>query len=1101
MNILIWNSLSISQGDVFFFNNTFSKTLIRQCNALAKEGHSVDIIVTECTSQFSSKIDSSVKQIYFSNNEIFNLMGTYASYDRELYLAKNEDLIKSISLKIASKLRKSYDAILLWETPVPFLKYLFPSAIILNQMPGPFCKAPYPHMITIDLEGLYKQGTLYLNSSSVLNYQSTCSLFNDFKNTSTDIFSALNPFKKQLNYLEDQFKRLSLLPLQVTEHYNFKCDTKYNSQAEFLYDVLEKTKPDNGLIVTQYISKSVSDKCITPEFCQLLRRNYKNFFYDEVFDSVVAPSQYIVPQVDELVSCSSSLAFQAMMFNKKIRIFGKTFVEPYASKHFVSEYEKKNKYESCCKFILEKYSCLASNILEGKFLSNYLEEAIHKKKCNSIDKYPSLLELSNDYKENILLSFQQLDCKKELVKKNIIPNFKNSDLEKFQSLIKDASIKIISFDIFDTLITRNVLRPLDVYKILEQACYKFTHGKIANFCQLRCIAEVESRKLTNSNETSLNLIYKFIRDNFRIDNEILIKLKKLEINVEHRISTVQRYGKKLFAIAQSSQKQIIYTSDMYLAKDTILSLLKTNGYPINFPLFLSVEENASKKDGKLFDIIFNKLKISPNELLHVGDNNNNDYKIPNSKGVKTFRIQSPTQRINKNSSWKKLFDNYEGLASSISLSLIANKYWSDPNSNDNLSMFNDRNGETFGYSCLGPMIFGYTYWILQTCIEKKIQRIFFLAREGKFCKIAYDIISKNVKDAPQSEYLYSSRRALNVSTLENDEDIVNIASQPFTNNSNLKQLIISRFGISHAQIPGKYNTNLENNNLGKLKLIRASLDLKELIYMEAAKEKELYKYYIQNFNIGENEKIAIVDIGWKCRMQYNLEILLKRSIVGFYYSTVSNYEYGKLQGSNIIIYDHRYSSKLSKHFIDKNRHTIESILCCEDSSFIKFEKNGDTIKPLFDDKNDSKERKIILSNFKKGLTNFIKDINKVIYKDYIYEMPTDFIDTLVEQSCNSSDITDQKLYSKLYFSDQIGGIKEKICFDPISTTNPTTLNATKIEKKVNKKCINQLFLKFESKLLKLFISPKKYNKYLRSRNLFFKDSRNFFVKKYYKIFS
>ena len=394
MNILIWNSLSISQGDVFFFNNTFSKTLIRQCNALAKEGHSVDIIVTECTSQFSSKIDSSVKQIYFSNNEIFNLMGTYASYDRELYLAKNEDLIKSISLKIASKLRKSYDAILLWETPVPFLKYLFPSAIILNQMPGPFCKAPYPHMITIDLEGLYKQGTLYLNSSSVLNYQSTCSLFNDFKNTSTDIFSALNPFKKQLNYLEDQFKRLSLLPLQVTEHYNFKCDTKYNSQAEFLYDVLEKTKPDNGLIVTQYISKSVSDKCITPEFCQLLRRNYKNFFYDEVFDSVVAPSQYIVPQVDELVSCSSSLAFQAMMFNKKIRIFGKTFVEPYASKHFVSEYEKKNKYESCCKFILEKYSCLASNILEGKFLSNYLEEAIHKKKCNSIDKYPSLLELS-----------------------------------------------------------------------------------------------------------------------------------------------------------------------------------------------------------------------------------------------------------------------------------------------------------------------------------------------------------------------------------------------------------------------------------------------------------------------------------------------------------------------------------------------------------------------------------------------------------------------------------------------------------------------------------------------------------------------------------
>ena len=1099
MNILVWNSLTISQGDVFFFNNAFSKTLINQCNALAEEGHTVDVIITEQTSKFRKNIEASVNQIYFSNKEIFHLIGTFASIEKELYVAQNTELIKKISHNLSKKLRKNYDAILLWETPAPFLKYLYPNAIILNQMPGPFCKAPYPHMITVDLDGLYKQGTLYQEHLNILNYKNGSTIFNDFKNKTLDIYTKLNPFEKQLNYLKDNFNKISLLPLQVTNHYNFKYDTKYNSQAEFLYDALENSPKDTAIMVTQYISKLISDKCITEELNQLLSENYKNFFYDNIFDEITAPSQYLVPHVDELISCSSSLAFQAMMFNKKIKVFGKTFIEPFSSKNFNSIDEQKTKYENCCKFILEKYTILASSLLEGKFLSNYIEEAIIKRKNNSIDRYPSIREICKDYDNKLLLSFQTLGSKNELNKKNLIVDNKRSDLEKFESFVKDKSINVISFDIFDTLITRNISRPLDVYKILEQACYKYTLGKITNFCQLRCIAEVESRKLLNSNETSINLIYKFIRNNFNIDNEVLVKLKKLEINIEHKISTPQKYGKQLFSIAQLTNKRIIYTSDMYLPKDIILSLLKQSGYPIDYNLFLSVEEDASKKEGKLFDIILKKLKISPNELLHIGDNPNNDYKIPNGKGIKTFRILSPSQIMKKNPSWKQLIDNYEGISASMCLALIANKYWSDPKNNNYLSMFNDLKGDVFGYSCLGPMIFGYVYWILQNSINNKINRIFFLAREGKFCKIAYDILVKNIKNAPKSEYLYSSRRALNISTLTTDDDIVNIASQPFTNNSNLKNLINSRYGIDRELIPGKYNISLEYNNLGRLKLIKSALELKELIYKEAVAEQELYKSYIDGFNINPTEKIAIVDIGWKCRMQYNIEMLLGRPITGFYYSTVSNYEYGKLNGSEIYVYAHKYASKLSKDFIDKNRHIIETLLCCEDSSFIKFTKIDNKLTPIFDIESDTRNRKIILSNFKKGITNFINDINKIIYKEYIYEIPTDFIDSLLELACNSNISIDRKLYSNLTFADQIGGIKEKNCFNSIDIPPKINLNNTKDKSK--KGPLSIIFLKIEYSIMKIFISSRKLKKYKSSRKKFFNDSKNFFAKSYYKLFS
>lgn len=1105
MNILIWNNLSISQGNIFFFNNVFSKTLIQQANALSMVGHKVEIVITEQTKQFSKIIDNNVKQIFFSNQDIYNIRGSFASLEKDFYLENNTALINKIAEKLSNKLNSHYDAILLWETPAPFLKYLYPNSIILNQMPAPFCKAPFPHLISIDLEGLYRQGSIFVNNADIKNYVSNNNLYNEFKTQAANIFTELNPFEKHYNYLNNNFKKLSLLPLQVTNHYNFKYDTKYNSQTEFLYDALEKTKDNNAVIVTQYISKLLSDQCITKELNELLQKNYKHYYHDEIFDTIVAPSQYIVPYVDEVISCSSSIAFQAMLFNKKIRIFGKTFIEPYSSIHFESSEDQKIKYENTCKFILEKYSFLASNLLDGKFLTNYIEDAISKKNNNSINKYPSNLDLKNNYIDELLISFKQFDTKKELIKKGLIINNSQSYIEKFESMVNDKSIKVISFDIFDTLIARNITRPLDVYKILEQACYKYTNGRITNFCQLRCIAEVESRKLTKSNETSLNLIYKFIKLNFHIDDEIIVKLKKLEISIENKLSTLQIYGNKLFKIAQISNKPIVYTSDMYLPRNAILSLLKNNGYPCNYQLFLSVDEDASKKEGKLFDIVLDKLKISPNELLHIGDNKNNDHNVPNSKGIKTFRILSPIQSMKKNPSWKYLLENYDGIATSMILSLIANKYWSNNvKENECLSMFNDYNGKIFGYSCIGPMIFGYVYWIIQNCIKNKINKIFFLAREGKFCKIAYDILVQNYSNAPSAEYLYTSRRALNIATLNSELDIISIASQPFVNNSNIKQLLNSRFGISRELIPGKYNVNLEYTNEGRLKLIKSALDLKELIFEEARIEKELYEKYINNFNIQNDDNIAIVDIGWKCRMQFNLENIFNRPIVGFYYSTISDYEYGKLRNSEIHVYDHQYSSKLSKNFIDKHRHIIESLLCCEDSSFIKFQTTNDEIVPVFDSENDNKNRKIVLSNVKNGLTQFILDINKLLISDIIYETPTDFIDTLIELSCNSKDSTDQKLYSNLVFSDQIGGIQEKNCFTIDNSSLNLNVNDQKIDnnKQIgNKKLLNTIQLKTESKLFKLFLSDKKYEKYKRSRQQFFKDSKSKCLKRYYKLFS
>ena len=68
--------------------------------------------------------------------------------------------------------------------------------------------------------------------------------------------------------------------------------------------------------------------------------------------------------------------------------------------------------------------------------------------------------------------------------------------------------KIISFDIFDTLIKRNCYQPIDIYEIVEENYNKNNLKKIENFSAKRIVAEKKARENNKHlNEVTLDLIY------------------------------------------------------------------------------------------------------------------------------------------------------------------------------------------------------------------------------------------------------------------------------------------------------------------------------------------------------------------------------------------------------------------------------------------------------------------------------------------------------------------------------------------------------------------------------------------------------------------
>ena len=86
----------------------------------------------------------------------------------------------------------------------------------------------------------------------------------------------------------------------------------------------------------------------------------------------------------------------------------------------------------------------------------------------------------------------------------------------FSSVFNDE-IKIVSFDIFDTILTRLWARPEDLFVKLEENLFKY-NSSWKNFAFERIQAELEARRSKEfSKEVTLEEIYNWLRKRMDLD--------------------------------------------------------------------------------------------------------------------------------------------------------------------------------------------------------------------------------------------------------------------------------------------------------------------------------------------------------------------------------------------------------------------------------------------------------------------------------------------------------------------------------------------------------------------------------------------------------
>lgn len=992
MKVLVWVPPWVAQGHPLFFENAFRRHLMAQANLLAGAGATVTVVVGELLADRVSP-SARVELRPISTAQAAQMLGTLSDPSLALYRDPQSSLTRRIADGVKPLLDDHYDVILLWETPVPFLEALFPESLILHQMPGAVSRPPFPHTVTADPLGLYRRGSSYCHASSIFAEPPAPSdpgIVHRFREHARVLLDAFAPFKRVDLDPEGRFSSLLLVPLQVSEHYAFEADTPYRTQSEFLLDVLHRVGPDVGVVVTQYVTPRVHDRIMTPEFEQSLRKRWPNLVYRPAFDDYSAVSQYLLPYVDAVCTCSSSLGLQAAFWDKTLIVPQPTYLERFADAATLEGVNDRSwqnsaslqRRERLLAYLLMRQQPLATALTEdAAFLTKYLRLLIDQhRKGREGDRTVHLNEVDENYGERLLASFRPAMAAKDARRGHPVYEVQARDAARFSRRLQRSDLRYVTFDVFDTLVNRAVLRPRDLYNFLQKRADELTGGRAVDFARTRLAAEVTTREESPHGEITLAEIYQTLNRHYALDEELLVKLQELEIEIEVALAGPREAGKRFWAIALQTRKPIVLITDMYLPRYAVERILTKCGYSGYHRMFLSSECRTRKREGGLFDIVLQELQVPGSELLHIGDHQISDVASPKARGIETYRVMAATERIEANERFNKRLR--AGNAPSICNALVAHRLFdSEAGGTEQRSHFM---GQPFylGYAALGPIVASYAMWLHRTTAKHGIERLFFLSREGAILKQVYDVLQGANFDGPPSEYFLASRRALRAASIYSRSDLLSVAACTFHDEgTTVARLFEARFGLPEYLISESalrragyrsVHDRVSNSPTGLLKIGDLALALEDEIVRTSERERANYFKYIERTKLLETPKLALVDLGWAGNMQDSLQKLVGRSISGYYYATLETalaraYSGLVMHGfaGDFVVGDRHPSVVVAR------RPLAEYLLCSADPSLKCFSSAG---APVFQDGIEPIPRAELIRLVHDGIVAFSRDL-------------------------------------------------------------------------------------------------------------------------------
>lgn len=534
-----------------------------------------------------------------------------------------------------------------------------------------------------------------------------------------------------------------------------------------------------------------------------------------------------------------------------------------------------------------------------------------------------------------------------------------------------GQIKVLSVDVFDTLIWRRVPEAKDVFWLLGLALkaggHLAPHVSPAQFAEIRPAAEKKARaireRISGSREVTLEDVYALLPDALFVNGFDIPRRRQKEVELERGLMVADLEVAALLEHAKAKSVETWLVSDTYFSEDDMRGFLDAafGGKPPPFGKLIVSNKEGRPKWRDLFDTLLARFNLIPGDVLHVGDNIDADVAPCSRLGMKyalydkwifspRVQIQEfPAEGVARRALMGPLGDyGLTGLRSRL--------YHRAPADMPDEALPFWR----YGACVLGPVFAAFGHWLMRECRLNKYAKVFGMMREGRFLNRLVTETAKLCGDEIATEELWLSRRAVIRASLFPD-DLRHLTSFISYCPGKTTDEILGQCGLARADLagmlpPGSTFDLLDSDDLTKLCIYIGKNDAvkAKVLAVSAASRKNLILALSRQIDLNGDAPLVLMDLGYAATIQVVLAHILQRSgyrvpVIGLYLAlndAATQNLLGSIDtaGADLRAYlsQDGFEPKASR-ILSAVPYVIEHATMCREGSLFEFDPKGDPI--------------------------------------------------------------------------------------------------------------------------------------------------------------
>ncbi len=448
---------------------------------------------------------------------------------------------------------------------------------------------------------------------------------------------------------------------------------------------------------------------------------------------------------------------------------------------------------------------------------------------------------------------------------------------------------------------------------------------------------------------------------------------EIELEIECRVQTLCEDVVSEIKRLKASGKKIICISDFYTPGDFLCELLEYHGIRDLFDgIYVSSDLLVTKRSGRLYDYVLERLEAPAEKICMVGDNKWSDYEMPMQKGMSACHLD------------RGLFqESYRDFKAKQEAPSYVEQELEKIYRGCHRDQYEDL---AFALYCFIDKLYGRLR-------KGQIKDVFFLSREGEFLKKIFDRYQeKRIRrgiEPIKSHYLMVSRKATFIASLKPLEEegfemifrqYVNISLYDFLSSLGFEEEIQKEIGAQlQVDIHEKQNDLPRTQLYDTLRRNPCFVQSYEKLRIE---QKQNFSEYLRSFGADyEKDGMCLVDVGWKGTIQDNILMFFGEEvrILGLYLGLVAP---GKIHPNNLkegLLFTSIPGPQRNFYVYDENKSVFEVMLGASHGSADHYVKTGQGISVATSEKKEEKELfHNVISPMQKGIFRCVESIDDVL---------------------------------------------------------------------------------------------------------------------------